>query len=49
VALGIEFVYVPDGVYDRGGARNNPREAEVVGDLVFKHFSEHPEKCRWES
>jgi len=43
-ALGLKFVHVPDGVYDRGGARNNPREAEVVADLVFDHFSKHPEK-----
>ncbi len=42
--LGIEFTYVLDGVYDRGGARNNPREAEVVADIVFKHIKEHPEK-----
>ena len=42
--LGIEFNYVQDGVYDRGGVRNNPREAEVVADLVFRHFSEHPDK-----
>jgi hypothetical protein len=42
--LGIEFTYVPDGVYDRGGVRNNPREAEVVADIVFKHLTEHPEK-----
>ncbi|MCW3992699.1 MAG: DUF4011 domain-containing protein [Candidatus Bathyarchaeota archaeon] len=43
-ALGLKFFYVPDGVYDRGGARNNPREAEAVADLVFDHFSKHPEK-----
>ncbi len=42
--LGIEFTYVPDGVYDRGGARNNQREAEVVADIVFKQLKEHPEK-----
>ncbi len=42
--LGLEFTYVPDGVYDRGGARNNPREAKVVADIVFKHLKEHPEK-----
>jgi hypothetical protein len=42
--LGIEFTYVSDGVYDRGGARNNQREAEVVADIVFKHLTEHPEK-----
>ncbi len=42
--LGIEFIYVQDGVYDRGGVRNNPREAEVVADLVLRHLSEHPDK-----
>jgi hypothetical protein len=42
--LGLKFVRVPDGVYDRGGARNNPREAEVVAGLVFDHFARHPEK-----
>ncbi|MCK5317962.1 MAG: hypothetical protein KAJ55_08610, partial [Anaerolineales bacterium] len=42
--LGLEFVHVKDGVYDRGGRRNNQREAEVVADLVFDHFERHPEK-----
>ncbi|TET71000.1 DUF3320 domain-containing protein, partial [Candidatus Bathyarchaeota archaeon] len=42
--LGLEFVHVKDGVYDRGGRRNNPREAEVVADLVFDHFEKHPDK-----
>jgi len=43
-ALGVKFVYVPDGIYDRGGRRNNPREAEVVADLVFQHFEHYPSK-----
>jgi hypothetical protein len=42
--LGLEFVHVKDGLYDRGGRRNNVREAEVVADLVFEHFERHPEK-----
>lgn len=42
--LGVEFVYVPDGVYDRGGKRDNKREAEVIADLVFKHFLKYPKK-----
>jgi hypothetical protein len=42
--LGLEFVHVKDGVYDRGGRRNNVREAEVVANLVFEHFERHPEK-----
>jgi superfamily I DNA and/or RNA helicase len=37
-SLGVKLVYVPDGVYDRGGKRDNPVEAEKVADLVFEHF-----------
>ena len=43
-ALGVKLVYVQDGVYDRGGLRNNLREAEVVSDLVFEHFEKYPQK-----
>jgi len=39
--LGIKFVYVENGVYDRGGKRNNLPEARVVADLIFKHFQQH--------
>jgi very-short-patch-repair endonuclease len=39
--LGIRFIHVADGVYDRGGRRDNPREAEVVADVVFDHFLRH--------
>ncbi|MHA1280559.1 MAG: DEAD/DEAH box helicase, partial [Candidatus Helarchaeota archaeon] len=42
--LGVKFVYVPDGVYDRGGRRDNLREAEVVADLVFEHIRKYPTK-----
>jgi len=44
VGIGIEFTYVPDGIYDRGGVRNNPREAEVVADTVFNYLRDNPEK-----
>ncbi len=43
-SLGVKLVYVPDGVYDRGGKRNNPVEAERVADLVFEHFKNYPKK-----
>jgi hypothetical protein len=43
-ALGVKLVHVPDGVYDRGGRRDNLREAEVVADLVFDHFQKYPHK-----
>jgi hypothetical protein len=42
--LGVKLVYVPDGVYDRGGRRDNLKEAEVVADLVFEHFKKYPKK-----
>jgi very-short-patch-repair endonuclease len=37
----IEFHYVPDGVYDRGGSRTNAQEARVVCDLIEDHFRQH--------
>ena len=41
---GVKMVYVPDGIYDRGGKRGNQREAEKVTDLVFEHFKNYPKK-----
>lgn len=41
--LGVKFHHVPDSVYDRGGRRDNPREAEVVADLVLDHFRQSPD------
>ena len=43
-ALGVKLVYVPNGIYDRGGKRNNMIEAEVVANLVFDHFQKYPQK-----
>jgi very-short-patch-repair endonuclease len=45
--LGVKFFYVADGVYRRGSARDNPREAEVVVDRVMHWAREsltHPER-----
>ena len=42
--LGVRFQHVPDGVYDRGGRRANLREAQVVVDLVFKHYRQFPDQ-----
>ena len=42
--LGIKFRPVPDGIFDRGGKRNNPREATVVADLVFEQLRRYPNK-----
>jgi very-short-patch-repair endonuclease/Cdc6-like AAA superfamily ATPase len=40
--LGVKLVHVPDGVYDRGGNRSNPREAEVVARIVIDHWQRYP-------
>ncbi|HLO84486.1 MAG TPA: AAA domain-containing protein [Nostocaceae cyanobacterium] len=42
--LGVWFEYVRDGVYDRGGRRDNRREAEVVAYLALEHFKKFPEQ-----
>jgi very-short-patch-repair endonuclease len=39
---GVEYVYVPDGYYDRGGKKGNIVEANKVADLVFEHFKKQP-------
>ena len=41
---GVEYVYVKDGVYDRGGKKNNIAEARKVADLVFEHFKKYPNR-----
>jgi len=38
--LGVWFKHVPDGVYDRGGRRDNQREAAIVAQLVLKHIQQ---------
>lgn len=41
---GVEYVYVKDGVYDRGGKKNNIAEARKVADLVFEHIKKYPKR-----
>ena len=36
---GVQFVYVADGVYDRGNSRTNSSEAVQVADLIFEHIT----------
>jgi hypothetical protein len=38
----VGFRHVADGVYDRGGRRDNPREAQVVVARVLDHFRKRP-------
>lgn len=41
---GVRFVYVPDGIYDRGKSRTNRREARVVARLAIEHSERFPER-----
>ncbi|OQB13036.1 MAG: hypothetical protein BWY15_02000 [Firmicutes bacterium ADurb.Bin193] len=42
--IGVEYVYVKDGYYDRGGKKGNPIEARRVAQLVFEHFRKNPNR-----
>jgi very-short-patch-repair endonuclease len=42
--LGVEYIHVADGVYDRGGKKNNMVEAKRVAQLVFDHFKKYPQR-----
>ena len=42
--LGVEYVHVTNGVYDRSGKRDNMIEAKKVAELVFAHFRKHPDR-----
>ncbi|MBR5394786.1 MAG: DUF4011 domain-containing protein [Bacteroidaceae bacterium] len=42
--LGVEYVYVSNGIYDRGGKKNNMIEAKRVAQLVFEHFKKYPQR-----
>ncbi len=42
--LGVEYIYVADGVYDRGGKKNNMVEAKRVAQLVLNHFKKYPQR-----
>lgn len=44
VETGVFFEYVSDGVYDRGGSRQNEIEAERVIDLIEDHAENHSDK-----
>ncbi len=41
---GVEYTYVADGYYDRGGKKGNVKEAEKVVELIFKHIKENSNK-----
>ncbi|SHJ80608.1 Protein of unknown function [Anaerocolumna jejuensis DSM 15929] len=41
---GVEYVYVKNGVYDRGGKKCNLEEAKEVSNLVFNHIKNSPNR-----
>ncbi|MGI6726110.1 MAG: DUF4011 domain-containing protein [Christensenellales bacterium] len=41
---GVEYYYVSDGVYDRGGRKGNQKEAGEVAKMVFDHFKQNPNR-----
>ena len=41
---GVEYYYVEDGVYDRGGKKNNVVEAKRIVELVLEHAKNQPER-----
>lgn len=40
---GVDFYFVPDGVFDHG-TKSNRKEAEFVVDLIFKNIEKYPER-----
>lgn len=41
---GVHFRYVEEGIYARGGRRDNIREAEEVARLTLKHVQQNPQQ-----
>ncbi len=41
---GVEYIYVENGIYDRGGKKNNINEAKRVASLVFEHLEKYPNR-----
>lgn len=39
---GVEYIYVREGSYNRGGRDGNIKEAEKVAEMVFEHFQKFP-------
>jgi len=41
---GVEFYYINDGIYDRGGTRTNKIEASKVVELIIDHIKRYPKR-----
>jgi len=41
---GVEYIFVENGVYDRGGKKSNLNEAKRIAELVFEHIKKYPNR-----
>ncbi|PKM52192.1 MAG: DNA/RNA helicase [Firmicutes bacterium HGW-Firmicutes-7] len=39
---GVEYIYVKEGFYDRGGKKGNVIEAQKIAEMVFENFRKSP-------
>lgn len=42
--MGVEYIHVVGGTYNRGGKNGNRAEAKKVADLVFEHLQTYPQR-----
>ena len=42
--MGVEYIYVEDGIYESGGKNCNVKEAKMCVKLLKKHMMEHPNR-----
>lgn len=42
--VGVEYIHVAGGIYERGGKNGNKKEAERIAELVFEHFQKNPNR-----
>lgn len=42
--VGVEYIYIQDGVYERSGKKCNQKEAQRVCQLVFEHYRKYPNR-----
>lgn len=42
--IGVEYIYVEDGIYQRGGNGGNQKEAQKISELLLEHFTYHADR-----
>lgn len=42
--LGVKFVWLEEGTFDRGGSKTNRAEARYVAEMVMSHFTHRPDR-----